>query len=75
MTASCDSWFYNNQLRIPTVVFGRNFTTRSIGTDEWTAVPFDIEGERMLVRVCLTPARTPVAVRHGFVQPTTVGNK
>jgi acetylornithine deacetylase len=22
MTASCDSWFYNNQLHIPTVVFG-----------------------------------------------------
>lgn len=22
MTASCDAWFYNNQLRIPTVVFG-----------------------------------------------------
>lgn len=22
MTASCDSWYYNNQLRIPTVVFG-----------------------------------------------------
>ena len=22
MTESCDSWFYNNQLRIPTVVFG-----------------------------------------------------
>jgi len=22
MTASCDSWFYNNQLKIPTVVFG-----------------------------------------------------
>jgi len=22
MTASCDSWFYNNQLNIPTVVFG-----------------------------------------------------
>jgi acetylornithine deacetylase/succinyl-diaminopimelate desuccinylase-like protein len=22
MTASCDSWFYNNQLGIPTVVFG-----------------------------------------------------
>jgi acetylornithine deacetylase len=22
MTASCDSWFYNNQLQIPTVVFG-----------------------------------------------------
>ena len=22
MTASCDSWFYNNQLQIPSVVFG-----------------------------------------------------
>jgi acetylornithine deacetylase/succinyl-diaminopimelate desuccinylase-like protein len=22
MTASCDAWFYNNQLRIPTLVFG-----------------------------------------------------
>ena len=22
MTASCDSWFYNNQLNIPSVVFG-----------------------------------------------------
>jgi acetylornithine deacetylase len=22
MTASCDAWFYNNQLRIPTVVYG-----------------------------------------------------
>ncbi len=22
MTASCDAWMYNNQLQIPTVVFG-----------------------------------------------------
>ena len=22
MTASCDAWFYNNQLKIPTVVYG-----------------------------------------------------
>jgi acetylornithine deacetylase/succinyl-diaminopimelate desuccinylase-like protein len=22
MTASCDAWFYNNQLEIPTVVYG-----------------------------------------------------
>ena len=22
LTASCDSWFYNNQLGIPTVVYG-----------------------------------------------------
>ena len=62
-------------MSIPTVIFGRNFTTRSIGSDEWTSVPFDIEGDSMVVRVCLTPARSPVAVRHGFVQPAQVGTK
>jgi chemotaxis protein CheX len=62
-------------MSIPTVIFGRNFTTRSIASDEWTSVPFNIEGETMIVRICLTPARNPVAVRHGFVQPTQVGPK
>jgi acetylornithine deacetylase len=40
MTASCDSWFYNNQLRIPTLVFGpgslsfAHTTEEQIGLDE-----------------------------------------
>jgi acetylornithine deacetylase/succinyl-diaminopimelate desuccinylase-like protein len=40
MTASCDSWFYNNQLSIPTVVFGpgslgfAHSNNEQIGLDE-----------------------------------------
>jgi len=40
MTASCDSWFYNNQLHIPTVVFGpgslrfAHSNVEQIGLDE-----------------------------------------
>jgi len=43
MTASCDSWFYNNQLRIPTVVFGpgslrfAHSNEEQIGLDEIAA--------------------------------------
>jgi chemotaxis protein CheX len=40
-------------LSIPTVVFGRNFRTRSAGTTEWIAVRFHWDGECLLVRVCL----------------------
>jgi len=31
MTASCDAWLYNNQARIPTVVFGRLDILCSLG--------------------------------------------
>jgi acetylornithine deacetylase len=50
MTASCDSWFYNNQLRIPTVVFGpgslgfAHTNNEQIGWDEIS------EGAAILVR-------------------------
>jgi len=43
MTASCDSWFYSNQLRIPTVVFGpgslrfAHSNEEQIGLDESAA--------------------------------------
>jgi chemotaxis protein CheX len=44
-------------LSIPTVVYGRNFSTRSVGKNEWVVVPFMSSGERMDVQVCLAPAR------------------
>jgi chemotaxis protein CheX len=48
-------------LSIPTVIFGRNFTTRSVTKSEWTQVPFDLEGGRITVHLCLAPGRqTPV---------------
>jgi len=50
MTASCDSWFYNNQLHIPTVVFGPG-SLRFAHTNEeqigWNEIG---EGAAILVR-------------------------
>jgi chemotaxis protein CheX len=50
-------------LSIPTVVFGRNYQTRSAGVPEWTVIPFQCESESMEVRFCLipTPQASPVA--------------
>jgi chemotaxis protein CheX len=41
-------------LGIPSVVYGRNFTTRSAGSN-WIVTPFTCDGGRMLVKLCLTP--------------------
>jgi chemotaxis protein CheX len=61
-------------LSIPTVIYGRNFSTRSIGSEEWTVVPFScFVDEHVEVRVCLAPARTPNVIRHGFTQTREVG--
>jgi chemotaxis protein CheX len=43
-------------LSIPTVVFGRNFTARSAGSEEWTVVPFDLTTGRLHIKICLAPA-------------------
>jgi chemotaxis protein CheX len=42
-------------LSIPTVIFGRNFTTRSLTRSKWTVVPFDCLDDYFEVRLCLTP--------------------
>lgn len=42
-------------LSTPTVIYGRNFQTRSSKNQEWTVVPFDCEQERLCVQVCLAP--------------------
>jgi chemotaxis protein CheX len=46
-------------LSIPTVVFGRNFTARSVGSEEWTVVPFDLPEGRLDVKLCLAPGQAP----------------
>ncbi len=43
-------------LSIPTVVFGRNFKTRSAGSSEWIVVRFPWEGEKFAVKLFLAPA-------------------
>lgn len=42
-------------LSTPTVIYGRNFQTRSAGNQEWTVVPFLLEGQRLCVQLCLAP--------------------
>lgn len=61
-------------LSIPTVVYGRNFTTLTIGTNDWTIVPFRCAGEQFEVNICLARAKTELHVRPGFVSPTAVGS-
>lgn len=52
-------------LSIPTVVFGRNFRTKSARTAEWIVVRFPWENETLLVKVCLAPhERTGHLISH-----------
>jgi len=40
-------------LSIPTVIYGRNFTTRSLGRAEWSVIPFELEGEPIEIQFSL----------------------
>ena len=54
-------------LSIPTVIFGRNFSTRSMGSQSWISVPMKVEGEEMDIRFCLAPNSAVIGqVKHGF---------
>jgi chemotaxis protein CheX len=43
-------------LSIPTVIFGKNFTTRSIGQQSWTVIHFETEVGDISTRICLAPS-------------------
>ena len=60
-------------LSIPTVVFGRNFSTRNLSKHEWTVVPFRCGDERLDVQVCLVPSGEKMhALRPGYSEPYSV---
>lgn len=42
-------------LSIPTVIFGRNFHTKTAGNVDWTEVAFEWDGEPLVVKFCLAP--------------------
>lgn len=50
MTASCDAWFYNNQLGIPTVVYGPGTLKVAHSKDEQIAVKDIAASAELLVR-------------------------
>jgi chemotaxis protein CheX len=59
-------------LSIPTVIYGRNFTSRSLGTNTWVVLPFSCDGEVFEVRCCLTPAKESQPVRAGYSHAAAV---
>jgi chemotaxis protein CheX len=50
-------------MSIPTVVFGRNFTTHSSNTSEWHIVTFLLGQEKVDVKICLSPQTSRQATR------------
>jgi len=44
-------------LSIPTVIFGRNFATRSVGQQAWTVFPLKAGTDEMELKFCLMPNR------------------
>jgi chemotaxis protein CheX len=50
-------------LSIPTVIYGRNFSSRSVGSQEWSIVPFNWCGERIEVQLCLAERRSAIKAR------------
>ncbi len=60
-------------LSIPTVVFGRNFTTKSAGSTDWIVVRFRCGGEIMSVKMCLAPSeKVSHVVPHSLGQTCAV---
>ncbi len=51
-------------LSVPTVIFGKNYLTRSVMLREWLVVPFDCLGERLEFRFSLV--KTPSNPQSGF---------
>ena len=55
-------------LSIPTVVYGRNFRTKSAGHHEWIVVHYQWDGEPLTVKMCLSPQERAVH-QHAGGQP------
>jgi chemotaxis protein CheX len=43
-------------LSVPTVIYGRNFTSRSLGSKNWIVMPFEAGERRFEVRIWFAPA-------------------
>jgi chemotaxis protein CheX len=58
-------------LSTPTVIYGRNFQTRSSGNQEWTVVPFALGEHQMFIQMCIAPCPDTMkkTTRTGFPVP------
>jgi chemotaxis protein CheX len=51
-------------LTVPTVIFGRNYRTRSAGVKDWVLVRLRSSEDHMDIYFCLMPSRAPHHVPH-----------
>lgn len=51
-------------LSIPTVVFGKNFRTKSAGTAEWIVLRFPWDSDKLVVKMCLAHAEKIHPILH-----------
>src|SRR5579872_6767356 len=57
-------------LSIPTVIYGRNFTSRSTGHNAWIVLPFRCNDQMLEIRVCLAPSKDPGSRHMTLTQPS-----
>ncbi len=53
-------------LSIPTVIHGRNFTSRTLGSQDWTGVLFHLDGQKMEIQICLAPRKNSSRPKSSF---------
>ena len=51
-------------LSVPTVIFGRNFMSKSLGNNDWLVMPFQCGDDTFEIRVWFAPAAESNAKRH-----------
>jgi chemotaxis protein CheX len=51
-------------LSVPTVIYGRNFTSKSLGNSDWIVMPFVCEDEKFEIRMWFAPATESPTARH-----------
>lgn len=51
-------------LTVPTVIYGRNYHTRSAGVKDWVLVRLHSADETMDINFCLMPSRAPYHIPH-----------
>jgi len=56
-------------LSIPTVIYGRNFATKSVGQNSWTLVPFTCGEWALQVQICLIRNQEGQHPKLGFTNP------
>lgn len=54
-------------LTVPTVIYGRNFTSKSLRNNEWHLLPFKCGEDELTIRIWFAPATQPTVSKHSNV--------